>query len=209
MAELYKDTYLTIDGSAEATYKSLGSKFFAYAYPVDSAQEADAYVDALRKKHYDATHHCFSWRLGQKGDTARCYDDGEPSSTAGRPILGVMLSNDITNLLIVVVRYFGGTKLGVAGLIEAYKGSAAAVIESATIVERIVYKNITINYSYADLKHVMKIIKLYSPKIKRNDIDNLCTMEVLVREVLAEAFVLQFTELNEREKKSIEVVVNG
>ena len=115
------DSYHTLAGPAEAIYKEKSSKFLAYAYPVESEEEIRTLLDALRKKYYDATHHCYAWRLGPHGETFRTNDDGEPSGTAGKPILGQLLSNELVNCLIVVVRYFGGTKLGVSGLIGAYR----------------------------------------------------------------------------------------
>lgn len=116
------DSYHTLAGPAEAIYKEKSSKFLAYAYPVESEEEIRTLLDALRKKYYDATHHCYAWRLGPHGETFRANDDGEPSGTAGKPILGQLLSNELVNCLIVVVRYFGGTKLGVSGLIGALQG---------------------------------------------------------------------------------------
>ena len=113
------DSYHTLAGPAEAIYKEKSSKFLAYAYPVESEEEIRTLLDALRKKYYDATHHCYAWRLGPHGETFRTNDDGEPSGTAGKPILGQLLSNELVNCLIVVVRYFGGTKLGVSGVIGA------------------------------------------------------------------------------------------
>ena len=114
------DSYLTIAAPAEAIYKEKSSKFLAYAYPVRTEDEIRELLDALRKRYYDATHHCYAWRLGPQGEQFRSNDDGEPSGTAGKPILGQLLSNSLTNCLIVVVRYFGGTKLGVSGLISAF-----------------------------------------------------------------------------------------
>lgn len=129
MEQTTSDTYNTLGDEAEALYKDKGSKFLSYAYPVRSEAEIKEHLDALHKRYYDATHHCYAWRLGPKGESFRANDDGEPSSTAGRPILGQLLSKEVTYALIVVVRYFGGTKLGVPGLIEAYKTSAALVLE--------------------------------------------------------------------------------
>ena len=112
--ETPSDSYLTIEAPAEALYKDKGSRFLAFAYPVANEEQIRERVDALRKKYFDATHHCYAWRLGPSGDSFRAVDDGEPSSTAGRPILGQMLSRNVTNALIVVVRYFGGTKLALS-----------------------------------------------------------------------------------------------
>ena len=131
--ETPSDSYLTIEAPAEALYKDKGSRFLAFAYPVANEEQIRERVDALRKKYFDATHHCYAWRLGPSGDSFRAVDDGEPSSTAGRPILGQMLSRNVTNALIVVVRYFGGTKLGVPGLIAAYRESAAAALDAMAL----------------------------------------------------------------------------
>ena len=122
--ESIKDSYLTIEADAEAIFKEKSSKFLCYAFHVESEEEITSHLERLRKQYYDATHHCYAWRLGPFGEKFRANDDGEPSSTAGKPILGQLLSNEITDCLIVVVRYFGGTKLGVPGLISAYKESA-------------------------------------------------------------------------------------
>ena len=127
------DSFKTIARAAETTYRQLSSKFLVYAYPVETESEIKEYLDALRKKWFDATHHCYAWRLGPHGEQFRANDDGEPSSTAGKPILGQLLSNEITNCLVVVVRYFGGTKLGVPGLIAAYKESTAQVLAECVV----------------------------------------------------------------------------
>ena len=153
------DTFYTLGGEAEALYKDKGSKFLAYGYPVTCEEEIKGRLDALRKRYYDATHHCYAWRLGPKGESFRAVDDGEPSSTAGRPILGQMLSREVTDALIVVVRYFGGTKLGVPGLIEAYRRSAALVLENAEIEQRTVDVQTTIRFSYLAMNDVMRIVK--------------------------------------------------
>ena len=138
--EQIKDSYLTIEGNAEAIFKERSSKFLCYAFHVESEEEIAACLEPLYKRYYDATHHCYAWRLGPFGERFRANDDGEPSSTAGKPILGQMLSREVTNCLIVVVRYFGGTKLGVPGLIAAYKESAAAALDASKVVERTVIR---------------------------------------------------------------------
>ena len=175
------DSYLTIGGDAEAVFKERSSKFLAYAFHVESEEEIAAHVERLRKRYYDATHHCYAWRLGPAGERFRANDDGEPSSTAGKPILGQMLSHGITDALIVVVRYFGGTKLGVPGLIAAYKESAAAVIDAATIVERTVDTLIRVEFPYIVMNEVMRIVKEMQPEIRGQVFDNLCTMTPAVR----------------------------
>lgn len=184
------DLYLTLEADSEAVYKEKSSKFLAYAYPVESEERIREILEALRKRYYDATHHCYAWRLGAKGELFRSNDDGEPSGTAGKPILGQMLSTGITNCLIVVVRYFGGTKLGVSGLISAYKESARAVIEAGRVVERTVDRRIKIFFPYIAMNDVMRIIKEEQPSIAAQEFDNLCSMTLSIRagraEVLAE-----------------------
>ena len=176
-----KDSYLTIDGNAEAIFKEKSSKFLCYAFHVESEDEIAAYLEPLRKRYYDATHHCYAWRLGPYGERFRANDDGEPSSTAGKPILGQLLSREITNCLIVVVRYFGGTKLGVPGLIAAYKESAAAALDAANIVERTVDTHIKVDFSYIVMNDIMRIIKEEQPTINEQIFDNLCTIKLSIR----------------------------
>lgn len=184
--EPIKDSYLTIESDAEAIFKEKSSKFLCYAYHVECEEEINAHLEVLRKRYYDATHHCYAWRLGPFGERFRANDDGEPSSTAGKPILGQMLSREITNCLIVVVRYFGGTKLGVPGLIAAYKESAAAVLDEAIVVERTVDTRAKIDFSYMVMNEVMRIIKEEQPKIEEQIFDNLCSMTISVRNSRAE-----------------------
>ena len=175
------DSYKTIARPAETTYRQLSSKFLVYAYPVETESEIKEHLDVLRKKWFDATHHCYAWRLGPHGEQFRANDDGEPSSTAGKPILGQLLSQEVTNCLVVVVRYFGGTKLGVPGLIAAYKESAAVVLDEAKVVERTVDKRIRIEFSYISMNDVMRIIKEEQPVIEEQVFDNLCSMTLSMR----------------------------
>ena len=177
-----QDSYKTIARPAETTYRQLSSKFLVYAYPVETEAEIKEHLDALRKRWFDATHHCYAWRLGAKGEQFRANDDGEPSSTAGKPILGQLLSQEVTNCLVVVVRYFGGTKLGVPGLIAAYKESAALVLSECEIVERTVDVVIDVSFSYIAMNDVMRIVKDMQPKVVNQVFDNLCTMTLSIRE---------------------------
>ena len=179
--EQIKDSYLTVAADAEAIFKEKSSKFLCYAYHVESEEEIAARLEPLRKRYYDATHHCYAWRLGPFGEKFRANDDGEPSSTAGKPILGQLLSREITDCLIVVVRYFGGTKLGVPGLIAAYKESAAAVLDEAKVVERTVDTHIKIEFSYVVMNDVMRIVKEEQPVMLSQVFDNLCSMVLAVR----------------------------
>lgn len=175
------DTYKTLDGRAEAVFKDRSSKFLAYACHVESEEEIKQTLDALRKRHYDATHCCYAWRLGPRGEASRANDDGEPSGTAGRPILGQLLSNELTDTLIAVVRYFGGTKLGVPGLINAYRESAAAAIAEGRVEERTVDVRMEITFSYLTMNDVMRIVKEEQPRIAEQTFDNLCRMTLSIR----------------------------
>lgn len=201
--EQIKDSYLTIEGNAEAIFKERSSKFLCYAFHVESEEEIAACLEPLRKRYYDATHHCYAWRLGPFGERFRANDDGEPSSTAGKPILGQLLSREITNCLVVVVRYFGGTKLGVPGLIAAYKESAAAALDAARVVERTVDTHIKIDFSYIVMNDVMRIIKEEQPVIDEQIFDNLCTMRLSVRQSKADVVL---GRLRKVEGATVEVV---
>lgn len=181
------DSYLTVEAPAEAASRERSSKFLAWIYPVRTEEEIRGRLDALRKKHFDATHHCYAWRLGPRGEEFRSNDDGEPSGTAGRPILGQLLSHGITDCLVVVVRYFGGTKLGVPGLIAAYRESAAEAIAAARIVERTVDRTVRVDFPYVAMNDIMRVVKELQPAIDRQSFDNLCTMELTIRESLAGA----------------------
>ena len=190
-----KDSYLTISGPAEAIYKERSSKFLTYAYPVESEEEIKELLDALRKQYYDATHHCYAYRLGPQGEQFRANDDGEPSGTAGKPILGQLLSAKVTNCLVVVVRYFGGTKLGVSGLIQAYKESTAEVLAVSNIIEKTVDKIITIDFSYISMNGVMRVVKEMNPHIEEQVFDNLCTMRLRIRESEADQLIAKLLKI--------------
>ena len=183
------DRYRTVAAPAEAACRERSSKFLAWIYPVRSEEEIRGHLDALRKRFFDATHHCYAWRLGPRGEAFRANDDGEPSGTAGKPILGQLLSNDITDCLVVVVRYFGGTKLGVPGLIAAYRESAAAAIEAAQIVERTVDRVVTVDFPYVAMNDIMRVVKEEQPRIEAQEFDNLCTLRLAIRESRAEGLV--------------------
>ena len=153
--------YWTIETISEGLYKEKGSKFFSYAYPVKTEEEIKEIVKELKKQYYDARHHCYAFMLGAEQLHFRANDDGEPSNSAGNPILGQIRSANLTNILIVVVRYFGGTKLGVPGLIHAYKTAAFEAIENARIVPRDITKIIDIAFDYLAMNDIMKVIKEY------------------------------------------------
>ncbi len=175
---------------AEATglYKEKGSKFLAFAYPVTTEEEIKEKIATLRERYFDARHHCYAYALGAEREAFRINDDGEPSSTAGRPIYGQILSNDLTNILIVVVRYFGGIKLGVPGLINAYKSATADAIANAEICERLVMAEFRIEFDYSVMNDVMKIVKEVSPEVSERNFGNSCTMVLSVRLSEADGF---------------------
>lgn len=176
-----EDTYRTIAKFAEGIYKEKGSKFIAFAYPVSNEEQIKEFVAGLKEKYYDARHHCYAWRLGADKKNFRTNDDGEPSSTAGRPIFGQIQSNDLTNILIVVVRYFGGIKLGVSGLINAYREAAVDVLRNSEIIEKTVDKQLRIRFSYLVLNDVMRIIKEDEPEVLERHFELECEMLLSIR----------------------------
>lgn len=188
MAEIV-DSYLTIEAAAEAYNRERSSKFLSYAYPVENEEQIRVALDELRKRYFDATHHCYAWRLGPEGESFRANDDGEPSGTAGKPILGQMLSAGVTNCLVVVVRYFGGTKLGVPGLIAAYKEATQEVLAASKIVERTVDDIVTVHFPYIVMNDVMKVVKDEQPRIEEQIFDNLCSFKLRIRRSLSERMV--------------------
>jgi uncharacterized YigZ family protein len=153
------DIYKTIQEPSEGVYKEKGSRFLAFAYPVSNEGQIKEQLAVLRKKYHDARHHCYAWRLEPALTHYRINDDGEPSGTAGKPIFGQIVSRDLTDVLVVVVRYFGGTKLGVSGLIQAYRKAAADALDQSKIIERKVFDRIKVEFAYQQMNQVMKIIK--------------------------------------------------
>ncbi len=175
------DTYKTITALSEGLYKEKGSKFISFALPVFSESDAVSRIESIKKEHYSARHHCFAWRLGAEGERTRAADDGEPSSTAGRPILGQILSFGLTNVLVVVVRYFGGIKLGTGGLIQAYKTAAADALARAEIVEKTVDAHYELVFPYFSMNDVMKAVKEMQPQVVSQRFDNDCAMRLAIR----------------------------
>jgi uncharacterized YigZ family protein len=159
-------SYKTIEGPAEGFYKEKGSKFISLAFPVSSEEEIKSKLDDTRKKYFDARHHCYAFMVGPAKKTFRASDDGEPNHSAGDPILGQIRSKELTDILIIVVRYFGGTKLGVGGLIQAYRTAAEDALQKAIISEREVYKLIELNYPYSSTSEVMKLIKDFELEVQ-------------------------------------------
>ena len=189
------DSYLTIAEASEGLFKDKGSRFLAYAYPIDSEDEVKELVQSLKKQHHSARHHCYAWNLGTTGEHYRVNDDGEPSSTAGRPILGQIKHFNLTNILIVVVRYFGGTLLGVSGLINAYGKAAAEAIQNADIVEKLIETTFWIEFSYFQMNNVMKLFKDKNLPQKKNEFDLVCRIKTSVRKSEAEEIIGLFHEI--------------
>jgi uncharacterized YigZ family protein len=175
------DTYQTVSGISEGYVAEQRSRFLAYALPVRTPEEVKEKVDAIRKQHYSARHVCWAYMLGVERTQFRINDDGEPSSTAGKPILGVINSNALTDILIVVVRYFGGVKLGTSGLIVAYRAAAQDAVAHAEIIEKTVDEEITVTFEYPFLNGVMKIVKDDNPFIVSQQFDMDCVMTLRIR----------------------------
>lgn len=175
------DSYLTIKGPGEGEFKDKGSKFFAFAYPVATVEEATEKIEELRKRFHDARHVCFAWRLGIEGKETRAADDGEPSHSAGDPILNAIRSKNATDIVIGVVRYFGGTKLGVSGLIEAYGTSAREALEDAGVIEIILKKSLRVTYSYEQTNVVNKIMHHQSLKPDETEFTEKCVAVFRIR----------------------------
>lgn len=177
-----EDTYRTIIRPSEGLYKEKGSRFVAFAYPVCSEEQIKEIVTGLKEKYHDARHHCYAWMLGADRKCFRANDDGEPSSTAGRPILGQIQSNNLTYVLIVVVRYFGGIKLGVSGLINAYREAASDALRNAEVVEKTVNEQLAIRFGYMALNDVMRIVKEEGPEVLERNFELECEMLLSIRQ---------------------------
>ncbi len=188
-----KDTYKTIlEPSEEVLFKDRNSKFFGYAFPINTENQVKVYIEALKKRHHTARHWCYAYQIGTDSISYRANDDGEPNNSAGMPIYGQIQSFEVTNILIVVVRYFGGTKLGVGGLINAYKMSAQMALQVSRIVEKTINKVIIISCTYDHLNKVMRIIKEKNLTIIEQDMQLDCKIQLEVRLKDAEAVLLQF-----------------
>lgn len=178
---LFDDTYKTIAANSEGIFRDKGSKFIAYAYPIITDDEVKPILQSLRAEHAKARHFCWALRISPDRSVFRIQDDGEPSGTAGRPILNTMLSADVTNILIVVVRYFGGTLLGVPGLINAYKTAAVESLKEATIIEKTVNDIYELEFDYLVMNDVMKLVKDEQLHVLSQNFDNSCTLKFEVR----------------------------
>jgi uncharacterized YigZ family protein len=178
---MIQDTYRTIAEPTESIYKEKGSKFLAFAYPVYSEEDIKEHLAELRKKYFDARHHCYAYSLGADKSRYRANDDGEPNHSAGDPILGQIRSADLSNVLVVVVRYFGGTKLGVSGLINAYKTATADAIAEATIIEKHETILLQVHFEYPQMNDVMSLVKEYSLDVRNQQFELACVLTIEVR----------------------------
>lgn len=178
---MFEDTYFTIEEKVEGLYKEKGSRFISFAFPVSKEEDVKGIIKDIKKEYYDARHHSYAYILGYDKSAYRMNDDGEPSSTAGKPIYGQLLSKDLTNILVVVVRYFGGTKLGVSGLIQAYKQAALDVLNNAKIIEKTVDEIYSISFDYVLMNDVMKVLKDFDVIQMNHSFENNCYLEFRTR----------------------------
>lgn len=176
-----EDIYKTIEIAGEGIYSEKRSKFLAFAIPVQSLDDVKREVEAYQKKYYDARHVCYAYRLGERRELFRANDNGEPSGTAGKPILGQIDSRELTNVLVIVVRYFGGIKLGTSGLIVAYKAAAAEALDTTEHIEKTINEEITLKFSYPLLNDVLRIVKEEAPRIVEQVFDNECVVRLSIR----------------------------
>ncbi|MEZ5084518.1 MAG: YigZ family protein [Bacteroidales bacterium] len=193
---LFEDTYKTIKKPTEGIYKDKGSKFFSYAFPVTSLEEIKEKQDELRNKHHSARHHCYAYILGYDKSAMRMNDDGEPSGSAGRPIMGQIQSFDLTNVLVVVVRYFGGTKLGIRGLIDAYKFATFDALDKAMVVKRTVNEVFNLEFNYPQMNQVMKIVKDEKLKVIGQEFALTCNLTYSIRKRSSSAIYDMFSNIS-------------
>jgi uncharacterized YigZ family protein len=189
------DTYKTIKASSEGYFMEKRSKFYAFAYPVETEEEIKEHLSVLKKRYYDAHHHVYAWILGADKTHYRTNDDGEPTGSSAKPIYGQLLSNDLTNIVISVVRYFGGVKLGVPGLINAYRTSAQDALQNAEIIEKAVEDCFELHYDYVLMNEVMKILKEEPVTIVEQEFDNQCKILLRIRRCHSDRIKTRFIEL--------------
>jgi uncharacterized YigZ family protein len=200
------DTYKTIKSRSEGLFKDKGSKFLAFAYPFENETEIKNIIEPLRKEHFKAVHFCYAYRIGLDKNNYRVNDDGEPSGSAGRPILNVLLSKEITNILVIVVRYWGGTLLGVPGLINAYKSATEEVLTNAEIIEKTVNDVYKVTFGYVQMNDIMKVVKDFDLKIRNQQFDNQCVIEIEFRQSISQQVVGRFEKIDEIEVEFLRTV---
>lgn len=202
--EEVKDTYRTIaEPSNEVLFKEKNSKFFGYAFPIQNEEEVKLYLEQLKKLHFSARHWCYAYQLGTDKISYRANDDGEPNNSAGMPIYGQIQSFDLTNVLVVVVRYFGGVKLGVGGLISAYKSTSQMALENAIIIEKTIDVHFQLFFEYKNMNKVMRIVKEKNLEIIHQELTENCILTIATRKKNAEKIVAIFSNLFEVKIKTI------
>ncbi len=201
-----QDSYKTIKTLSEGIYKDRGSKFIALAWPISSEDEAKERLAEAKNTYHDARHHCYAWVLGYQQENYRINDDGEPSGTAGKPIHGQILSAGLTNILIIVVRYFGGTKLGVRGLINAYRGAAKEAIDNGRILKKTIRNHYRLSFGYPAMNDVMRILKEHNLPQHDHDFQLSCTLDFSVRLSEAKNIEAQFEKLRDVSIKLLDTV---
>jgi uncharacterized YigZ family protein len=190
-----QDTYKTIAQPSEfSLFKDKGSKFYGYAFPITSENEISPIIEFLKKEHHKARHWCYAWQLGDDYSQYRINDDGEPSGSAGLPIYGQIQSKDLTNILVVVVRYFGGTKLGVSGLISAYKKTAQLALEQSDFITKTIDNQYLLTFSYIDLNKILRILKNSSAKILTQNMEMECKYNISIRKTENNSFIKALEE---------------
>ena len=187
--------YYTIEKESVAEFKDRGSRFNAYAFPVSTTAEFKNRLKQLKEEHAKAVHHCFAYRIGTDGNNFRSSDDGEPSGTAGKPILGQIDSKKLTDTAIVVVRYFGGTLLGVPGLINAYKTSASMVLQTLPVIKKTLEENYRLQYDYTIMNEIMILVRKFNCSVKKNDMQLFCVMELGIPRSNLELFMIQIKNI--------------
>lgn len=200
------DKYKEIKSASTGVYKEKGSKFIAYSFPVDSEENIKEKLEEVKKLEHSARHHCYAYILNPDKSAQRVNDDGEPSSTAGKPILGQILSNDLTNILIVVVRYFGGVKLGVPGLIRSYKTAALDAISNSEIITKIIKEQFSVSFKYPQMNDVMRLVKEYNLEVVNTDFQIECNLIFAVAKGKSEEVVETFKKNHELKIKYLKTV---
>ena len=203
---MFLDKYKEIKSATTGVYKEKGSKFIAYSFPVHSEENVKEKIEEVKKIEHSARHHCYAYILNPDKSEQRANDDGEPSSTAGKPILGQILSNDLTNILIVVVRYFGGVKLGVPGLIRSYKTAASYTISNSEIITKIIKDQFAVSFKYPHMNDVMRLVKEYNLEVVNTDFQIECNLIFAVAKSKSEEVVETFNKNHELTIKYLETV---
>lgn len=195
--------YQTIEKSSLAEYKDRGSKFIAYAYPAQTVEDCKQYLQQLKKEHPKAVHHCFAYRLGWDGNLFRVSDDGEPSGTAGRPILGQIDSKQLTNITVIVVRYFGGTLLGVPGLIQAYKSATAMVLQLIPVVQKPIEVMYELHFDYTLMNEVMMIVKQFGCSVAGQEMQLFCLLKIGIPKARLDEVLYKLKEIHSLQVESV------